>query len=37
VFPAGSDFAFAAARNPALSKGHYHRLMLDGYVIYQPT
>ena len=37
VFPAGSDFAFAAARNPALSKGHYRRLILDGYVIYQPT
>ena len=36
VFPVRSDFALAAARNPLLSSGHYHRLILDGYVIYQP-
>lgn len=36
VFPEGSDFALAAARNPTLSRGHYRRLILDGYVIYQP-
>src|SRR2546421_3126390 len=36
VFPARSDFALAAIRNPALSSGHYRRLILDGYIIYQP-
>jgi len=36
VFPARSDFAFAATRNPILSSGHYRRLILDGYIIYQP-
>jgi len=36
VFPLGSDFALAAARNPGLSSGHYRQFVLDGYVVYQP-
>jgi len=37
VFPLGSDFAQAAAKNPLLNSSHYRQFVLDGYIIYQPT
>ncbi len=36
VFPQGSDFAQAAAKNPALNSRHFRHFNMDGYVIYQP-
>ncbi len=36
VFPINSDFAHAAARDPAFSSKDYREFTLDGYVVYEP-